>query len=228
MADRVREQVLDYLLGGLDDSETETVQARLEVDPVYKRAMCRASSDMALFDRLRREIVPPPGLAKRTCEFLFDPARRLRAAAARDPEYRVPRRRSMTAPPATPPSGRRVNWGDMGVAAVIFVVAGLLVLPAIKGAHFFQAGVAASRNHANMADIPSADRPDQQIDNQGGVEQNTSFDDLHVEFFSTTRLGDGSDDIYLNNNQEVAPGLHRNDALIASSGTAPVVCVSLP
>ena len=39
MTDRVRQQVLDYLLGALDDSEMEAVKARLESDPVYRQAM---------------------------------------------------------------------------------------------------------------------------------------------------------------------------------------------
>ena len=39
MTDRVRQQVLDYLLGALDDSEMEDVQARLKSDPVYRQAI---------------------------------------------------------------------------------------------------------------------------------------------------------------------------------------------
>ena len=237
--------------------------------------------------------------------------------------------------PATPHSGRRLNWADVGVAAVVFLIAGLLVLPAINGTRF-QARVAACqdnlrqvgqalteyshKNHdvfpvvpakgnlaaagiyapiltqdgflaepaaaalprlaagrregfrvpsldelrsavgqglsriqqkmggsygyclgyfdhgvyqptrnlnrdyfAIMADAPSTDRPDHQSDNHGGLGQNVLFEDMHIEFCSTTRPGNGSDDIYANDNHEVAPGLHRDDSVIASSGTAPVV-----
>ena len=52
------------------------------------------------------------------------------------------------------------------------------------------------------------------------------FEDLHVEFCCTSRPG--NDDIYANDNHEVAPGLHRDDSVIASSGTSPLVCVHLP
>ena len=79
---------------------------------------------------------------------------------------------------------------------------------------------------AIMADTPSADRPDHQSDNHGGRGQNVLFEDLHIEFCSTSRPA--NDDIYLNDNHEVAAGLNRDDAVIASSGTAPVVLVSLP
>jgi len=81
---------------------------------------------------------------------------------------------------------------------------------------------------AIMADEPSADRPGHQSANHGGLGQNVLFEDMHVEFCCTSRPGDGADDIYTNNNNEVAPGLNRDDAVIASSGTAPLVCVVLP
>ena len=74
---------------------------------------------------------------------------------------------------------------------------------------------------AIMADAPSADRPDHQSDNHGGLGQNVLFEDLHIEFCPTTRPGNGNDDIYSNDNHEVAPGLHRDDAVIASSGRPP-------
>ena len=342
MTDRVRKQVVDYLLGALDDSELEAVKARLESDPVYRQALHRARGDMARLGNMgrlrgmRREVSPPPRLAERTCEFLFDPARRLRAAT----RERVPRPPSMSPLPATPHSGHRWNWVDVGVTAVIFVIAGLLVLPAINGSRF-QARVSACqdnlrqvgqalteyshKNHdvfpvvpvegnlaaagvyapiltqdgfltehqrvlcpdsvqaqqrdfrvpsldelrsaagqelsriqqkmggsygynlgyfdhgvyqptrnlnrnyfAIMADAPSDDRPDHQSANHGGLGQNVLFEDLHIEFCSTSRPGNGSDDIYSNDNNEVAPGLHRDDAVLASSGTAPVVYISIP
>jgi hypothetical protein len=325
MTDRVRQQVLDYLLGALDDSEMEAVAARLESDPVYRQALHWARGCVIRLDGTRCKVSPPPGLAERTCEFLFDPARRLRAAF---------RPRSMTPVNPVPHSGRRVSWADVGVAAAIFLVAGLLVLPAINGTRFqarvtvcqdnlrqvgqalteyshknhdvfpvvppqgnlAAAGIYApiltqegylaepqrvlcpdsaqaeqegfrvpsleelrsavgqrlsqiqrkmggsygyclgyfdhgvyrptrnlNRNYfAIMADAPSADRPDHQSDNHGGLGQNVLFEDAHVEFCCTTRPGDGSDDIFSNDNHEVAPGLHRDDAVVASSGTAPL------
>ena len=80
---------------------------------------------------------------------------------------------------------------------------------------------------AILADAPS-DRPDHQSNNHGGVGQNVLFEDQHVEFCNTTRPGDGRDDIYTNDNHEVAPGLHRDDAVLAASGTPPAGCVSVP
>lgn len=84
-----------------------------------------------------------------------------------------------------------------------------------------------NREHfAILADAPS-DRPDHQSANHDFLGQNVLFEDLHVEFCSTTRLADGGDDIYVNDNDEVAPGLNRDDSVLAPSGTPPVVLVRL-
>ena len=280
---------------------------------------------------MRRELDPPPRLAQRTCENILDTKKRLRAAS---------QCRSMTPTPAVPHSRCRLTRSDVVVAAVIFLIAGLLVLPAVNGSRF-QARLAACKdnllqvgqalteyshkNHdvfpvipsegnmsaagiyapiltqegylaesdrvlcpdstqaqqqdfripsldevrssngqelasikqkmggsygyclgyfdhgvyqptrnlnrpyfAIMADAPSSDRANHQSDNHGGLGQNVLFDDMHVEFCSTTRPGNGNDDIYTNDNNEVAPGLNRDDSVIAPSGTAPLVYVSLP
>jgi len=333
MTQRVRQQVLDYLLCALDESEMEAVRARVESDPVYWQEMDRALGEVARLRRMREEVFPPPGLAERTCQYLFDPARRLKRSSLRW--------RSMTPPPGTPQSRCRLNWADAGVAAVIFVVAGLLVLPAINSTRFLarvttcqdnlrQVGQALTeyshKNHevfpavpvegnlaaagiyapilaqegflaeperllcpdseqaaeqkrfripsldelrsavgqklsriqekmggsygyclgyfdhgvyrptrnlnrdyfAIMADAPSSSRFDHQSDNHGGLGQNVLFEDLHIEFWSMTRPVNGIDDIYENDDHEVAAGLHRDDAVIAPSGTAPVIYISMP
>jgi len=329
--ERVRQHVLDYLLCALDEPEMEAVKARLESDPVYRRERDRTLAEMARLRGMGRNTVPPPGLAERTCRYLFDPARRLRSSL---------RRRSMTPLPGTPHSPSPLNWADAGVAASIFLIAGLLVLPAINNTRFLarvttcqnnlrQVGQALTgyshKNHdvfpavpaegnlaaagiyapilaeegflvepewllcpdseqaeqkgfripsldelrsavgqrlsrirermggsygyclgyfdhgvyqptrnlnrdyfAIMADAPSLNRSDHQSDNHGGLGQNVLFEDLHIEFCPTSRPGNGVDDIYANDNYEVAPGLHRDDAVIASSGTAPVIYISMP
>src|SRR5208283_5570487 len=128
MRKRVRQQVLDYLLCALDESEMEAVRDRLESDPHYRQEIDRALGDIARLQDMREDVVPPPGLAERTCQYLFDPARRLRRCSQRWG--------SMTPPLGISHSGSRLNWTDVGVAAVIFVVAGLLVLPAINSTRF--------------------------------------------------------------------------------------------
>jgi hypothetical protein len=331
MTGRVRQQVLDYLLGNLDESEVAQVRARLESDPDYRRELLSARSELGRMRRLLRETPVPEELAERTCCAVFDPRERLRLSKCR--------RRTMTPVAAAPGPVHRVRWVDITLTAAIFFAAGLFVLPAINGSRFHsrvitcqdnlrEVGQALAehshRNHevfppvpaqgnlaadgiwapvlqdegllvepqkllcpetpmaqendfkipsldnlrkaaghelariqqkmggsygyclgyfdhgvlqptrnlnrdyfAILADAPS-DRPDHQSVNHDGLGQNVLFEDLHVEFCSTTRPGDGRDDIYTNDLNEVAPGLHRDDAVLASSGTAPVVYVSMP
>jgi hypothetical protein len=83
-----------------------------------------------------------------------------------------------------------------------------------------------SRAHfAILADVPS-DRPDHQSANHDYLGQNVLFEDLHVEFCCTSRPFDG-DDIYVNDDNEVSPGLNSNDSVLAPSGTPPVVLAEL-
>jgi hypothetical protein len=49
--------------------------------------------------------------------------------------------------------------------------------------------------------------------NHGGDGQNVVYDDGHVGYLTTNRIGD--DDIFRNANQEVGPGIGSNDAVLA-------------
>ena len=136
---------MGYLLCALDDEEMEAVKARLEADPIYQQAMDWALGDMGWLQGLRPGLAvsPPPQLAKRTCDRVFDPGRRLRAAF---------RPRSMTPPPATPSAGSRLNMADLGVAVAVFVIAGILVLPAINSMRF-QARVSTCRDNLRQVGL---------------------------------------------------------------------------
>jgi hypothetical protein len=326
MTERIRQQVLGYLLAALDESEMEDVRARLESDPDYRDALEQVYCGLLRLHGLEREGGVPGGLAARTCKSVFDPVQRRRMCLCH--------RRAMSPATAATGSGRRFSWADITVSGVVLIIAGLLVLPAVNGSRF-QARVAACqdnlrhvglalaehshRNHevfplvpvkgnlaadgiwapvlqeegllvepqkvlcpesplaqqdsfqipsldklrksagrelsriqgqmggsygyclgyfdhgalqptrnlnrcyfAILADAPS-DRPDHQSSNHDFLGQNVLFEDLHVEFCSTTRPGDGRDDIYTNDWNEVAPGRHRDDSVLASSGTPPLV-----
>jgi hypothetical protein len=331
MTEQVRQQVLDYLLGTLDESEREAVRSRLMNDPCYRDALRLASEDLRRLRAAKREISVPPALAQRTCALIFDPIQRLKLAKLR--------RRGMTPVLAASGAPRRLSRVDLIVTGAILLIAGLLVLPAVNGSRFQSRVIACQDNlrhvgqalaeHSNrnqdmfpsipqqgnlaadgiwapvlqeeglllepqkvlcpeswesrqddfqipsladlrnaagrelariqqkmggsygyclgyfdrgtlqptrnlnrdyfaiLADAPS-DRPDHQSANHDGLGQNVLFEDMHIEFCSTTRPGIGRDDIYTNDDNAVAPGLHRDDSVLASSGTAPVVFVSLP
>jgi hypothetical protein len=158
MTERVREQILGYLLGVLDDSEAALVRSRLQNDPVYQRELVNARRMMAKMDSANPDYSPPPGLARRTCDFVFSHARRVRSAAAR--------RWAMTPHAALPTWVGRMGWLDVSVAAVVCAMVGLVILPAIEGTrlqarrnacqdNLRQLGVSlAQYNQRNHNDVP--------------------------------------------------------------------------
>ena len=85
----------------------EAVKARLEADPIYQQAMDWAPGNMGWLQGLRPGLAvsPPPQLAKRTCDRVFDPGRRLRAAF---------RPRSMTPPTRHAVCGQSTEHGGLG------------------------------------------------------------------------------------------------------------------
>jgi hypothetical protein len=133
MSHPVREQLLGYLLGALDDSEVESLEGLLQADPELRRELACLRRQLQALEAAVEDHGPPPGLARRTCDFVFAHARPAPAA----PERRLPgRRRSMA--PETTPSGRpgRLSWLDSVVSVTILLVAGMVVLPAIFSSRF--------------------------------------------------------------------------------------------
>lgn len=77
---------------------------------------------------------------------------------------------------------------------------------------------------ALMADAPS-DLAGYQSLNHSGRGQNVLFEDLRVQFLTSSRPYD-ADDFYANDYGLVAAGAHMNDSVIGSSSSAPIVFVS--
>ena len=81
-----------------------------------------------------------------------------------------------------------------------------------------------------LADRPPFDQRnlegarDRNSQNHGGQGQNVLFLGGHVTFCTTRAVGLDLDDIFLNQQMELAPGLNRRDAVLASSG----VRISVP
>lgn len=78
-------------------------------------------------------------------------------------------------------------------------------------------------NFAIMADSPSQTCPTHQSCNHGGNGQNVLFEDGHVEFLPTTRPLGLADDVFTNDDGQVAAGIHPDDSVIGSSPTAPII-----
>jgi hypothetical protein len=327
MSDRARQELLGYLLGALDDSETESLEARLQADPELRRALALVRRQLKPLQAAEDDCHPPPGLARRTCEYVMSHARQLQTRCVKRPALS----------PDASPAGRegRLSLLDMAVAASVLFLAGMVVLPAVNGSRFqarlvacqdnlrqlgaslhgysqrnqgyfpevprdgrfAAAGVYAptlvssgllddsrlvvcpdspsagrvvfqvpsldqlqgadeqqaaqlrvlmggsygycighlengafvpTRNlyrerFAIMSDAPNDGLPSHQTSNHGGRGQNVLFEDGHVVFLTTSRPCESLDDIFHNDHNRVAAGEHRNDSVIAPSGTAPVI-----
>ena len=128
MIDVVREQVLGYLLGALDDAEMEQVRARLESDESYRVQWVELRRQLGEPAALRSEFDPPPGLAERTCRLVFARVR---------PSPRRGTRPAISSQSAPPSRSSRIRPLDASVAIAVFFLAGMLALPAIQSSRFF-------------------------------------------------------------------------------------------
>jgi hypothetical protein len=137
MSDPVQEQLLGYVLGALDDAERRQVEESLKTDPRMRRELARAQRSLRILEGTRRDYPPPPGLLERTCDLV-----------AR--HSRPPRRPGMTPVPSfgAPLGGTR--WPDLMMAGGVFLVAALLIMPAIHESRF-QAQINACK--ANLRDL---------------------------------------------------------------------------
>ncbi|MBI2823073.1 MAG: hypothetical protein HYX69_00115 [Planctomycetia bacterium] len=111
----MREQLLGYLLGALEPSETALVEARLSEDPQLRRELETVRASLAPLDEAEEEseaLDPPPGLASRTFQLVRSHAgwSAVGQATGAAGAWRAP---------------------DYMIAAGIFLAASMLVFPAI-------------------------------------------------------------------------------------------------
>jgi len=137
MSDSAREQLLGHLLGALDQPEQESLSARLEGDPELRRELGLMREQLAPLEAARCQFSPPPGLAERTCRFVFSHVRPVASRA---------QRRSMTPAGSAPSWIGRMSWLDVAITACIVAAASLLIVPAIQKSRFDAQVIACQRN----------------------------------------------------------------------------------
>jgi hypothetical protein len=137
----MREHLVGYLLGVLDDAERDQVRDHLERDPQLVRDLERIQAGLVPLEHARESWNPPPGLADRTCDRVAQlrhpvmPARG-RAAAAMQPE----------------PARSRVTAADAVVVVGVVLAASILFFPAIINSRY-QARVAACQNNLRQLGV---------------------------------------------------------------------------
>ena len=75
---------------------------------------------------------------------------------------------------------------------------------------------------AIVADAPSTVSPFHSL-NHKGCGQNVLFEDQHVQYLTTCKAHGCTDNIYVNDDGQVAPGKHLHDAVLAPSHSRPYV-----
>ena len=126
--DSVREQLLGYLLGALDEAEQESLEDQLERDPHLRRELAEMRTRLRPLEATRLELTPPPGLAFRTCERV--------ASAAQSQTQPNPAPVPLRLPVAPTVTLSNLRWPDVTVGATVCLLAVLLVLPAVHGSRF--------------------------------------------------------------------------------------------
>jgi hypothetical protein len=145
MSERVREQLLGYLLDALDDSEAESLVVRLQRSPKLQTELTSLRRQLDRIEAAQPDYSPPPGLARRTCDFVFGHARRAVVRAAPP----------MTPQNAPPHWAGRIGWLDVGVAVTVLLLAGFVLLPAVHNSRF-QARLAACRDNLRYLGVSLA------------------------------------------------------------------------
>ncbi len=125
MNDRIREQLLGYLLDALDDDERIEVEEQLEANPDWRDELESIALTLEPLAETYEEFEPPAGLAERTCSLI----------AARSTV--TPSGRALH--PATSAEIRsRGQWSiaDVVVMAGICLAAAMLFFPAISQSRY--------------------------------------------------------------------------------------------
>jgi hypothetical protein len=81
-------------------------------------------------------------------------------------------------------------------------------------------------NFAIMSDAPNPNAVHLQSANHGGRGQNVLFENGNVQFLTTTTPLGSNDDIFTNDDGQVAAGRSANDAVLGGSSTAPITFVN--
>ena len=116
----MREQLLGYLMGALDEVEHSQVEELVKKNRQCQRELELLHESLEPLRAGEGECLPPAGLAARTCRMV---------AQHREPEAARPKKVAVVEP-----LGASSQWSfaDMAVAAGIFLAAGMLLLPAIQ------------------------------------------------------------------------------------------------
>ncbi len=131
----MRHELVGYMLGALDEAETQQVESRISQDTCLQEELRLLKKGVEPLRVDGQLLDPPLGLAQRTCEYVEQ--HRLQVVAGR-PANRATGDAAAVGPPQGSVAAGRQTWTllDFAVVAGIVVALGMLVLPAIQHSHF--------------------------------------------------------------------------------------------
>jgi len=149
MSSPSREHLLGYLLGALEKSETEQVEAELASNPALSEELRRLERHLGSVGLVEEpsSFDPPPGLAVATCKYV-----RVRAEQVTRPAGGV-----------WELNYRRFSWADLATSLAVLLAAFALFLPAISHSRF-QSQIAVCQNHLRQLGFALHDYSEHQPD----------------------------------------------------------------
>lgn len=151
-----QEDLLGYLLGALDAREQEQVQQLIDQQPRLEEKLLAIKATLAPLEQLDEPQGPPPGLARRCCQFVAMTSREMARSEANEfaaAELAVPtlatnsprltplqpKTRKVTATFADEPAARfGSGWSlmDLVFACTAAMLVGAILVPALSAARF--------------------------------------------------------------------------------------------
>ena len=140
----MRENLLGYLLGALDEPEQERIEEKLQKDPQLRSELERLDVMLAPLRAEKRFYSPPDGLAEQTCEYV--------AAEVEQQKETLARPTAATAAHGGSQDLRRWTLADLVVGGGVVAAAALLFFPAIANSRF-HSQVAGCQNNLRLLHV---------------------------------------------------------------------------
>lgn len=134
MNESVREHLLGYILGALDEDEHRQLDEQLKTDPRLRAELASLQRSVAPLEADREHHDPPPGLALRTCCRVIESSERSGAEGstnAHDAKVQLG-----SAPLRDAIGFRHWNMADLCVAAGIVLASSFLFVPAVAHSRY--------------------------------------------------------------------------------------------
>jgi hypothetical protein len=140
----MRDELVGYMLGALDDAETQQVESSISRDARLKEDLRLLKDSIAPLSCDGEHIDPPIGLAQRTCEYV-EQHRLTVSHGGRTTKAVLHGVTTGLSEGGAAAAARHWTLLDLAVAAGVLVALGMLVLPAMNHSRF-TAQIAACHN----------------------------------------------------------------------------------